>query len=109
MASEFIEPMCCLLVQTVPAGDEWLYEVKWDGYRAIGIKDGTRTKLYSRRGKSFSSDFPAIEKGLADLKCQEAVVDGEIIAVDEEGRPVFQQLQQRKSRTAHLKLVLFDV
>lgn len=107
-ALDFIEPMLCLPVDTLPKGD-WLYEIKWDGYRAQGIVERSRSRLLSRNGTSLAADFPDIARALATLDCWRAIVDGEIVALDETGRPDFQQLQQRKNRTAPVRLVLFDL
>src|SRR3954466_4487381 len=103
----FIEPMRCRLVPKLPSGDGWVYEIKWDGYRAIGVKDGSKCRLYSRNGKSFAADFPNLIEELKQLQCRSAVVDGEVVVLDEQGRPSFQSLQKRSTRQA--RLVLFDV
>lgn len=107
-ALDFIEPMLCLPVETLPKGD-WLYEIKWDGYRAQGIVERSRSRLLSRNGMSLAADFPDISKALAKLDCWRAIVDGEIVAIDETGRSDFQQLQQKKNRAAAVRLVLFDL
>lgn len=105
----FIEPQRCLLVQNLPEGEDWLYEIKWDGFRAVGIVEGRKARLLSRNDKSLAADFPEVVSDLAKLKCKSAIVDGEIVAFDEEGRPAFQLLQNRKNRTAEVRLVLFDL
>jgi ATP-dependent DNA ligase len=64
--AEFIEPMECALVSTLPEGSEWTYEVKLDGYRAIGVKT-SETILYSRNHKNFNKRFPQIAEALGDL------------------------------------------
>jgi bifunctional non-homologous end joining protein LigD len=84
---EFIEPMECALVSTLPEGSDWTYEVKLDGYRAIGVKGG-ETILYSRNHKNFNKRFPQIAKSLDDLPA-DTVIDGEVVALDESGRPDF--------------------
>jgi bifunctional non-homologous end joining protein LigD len=63
----FIEPMECALVSKLPEGPEWTYEVKLDGYRAIGVKTNREGILYSRNGKNFNRRFPQIAKALDDL------------------------------------------
>jgi bifunctional non-homologous end joining protein LigD len=100
--------MLCLPVETLPKGD-WLYEIKWDGYRAQGIVERSRCRLLSRDGTSLAADFPDIAKALARLDCWRAIMDGEIVAIDETGRSNFRQLQQKKNRTAAVRLVLFDL
>ncbi len=89
--AEFIEPMECALVANIPEGPGWTYEVKLDGYHAIGVK-GRETILYSRNHKNFNKRFPQIAKALADLP-DETVIDGEVVALDESGRPDFHRLQ----------------
>lgn len=101
--------MLCLPVETLPKGD-WLYEIQWDGYRAQGIVERSRSRLLSRNGTSLAADFPDIARALAKLDCWRAIVDGEIVAIDETGRSDFQQLQRKKKdRTAAVRLVLFDL
>jgi ATP-dependent DNA ligase len=62
--AEFIEPMECALVSTLPEGSDWTYEVKLDGYRAIGVKSSRDTILYSRNGKNFNKRYPYIAEAL---------------------------------------------
>src|SRR5216684_9423682 len=88
----FVEPMACLAVADVPAGPEWEYELKFDGYRAIAFKSRNRVHLRSRNGKDFSHRFPALVHALERL-ADETVIDGEIVALDATGRPSFYLLQ----------------
>jgi bifunctional non-homologous end joining protein LigD len=89
----------------LPAGQAWSYEVKWDGYRALALKDGARVQLLSRNQKNLGRDFPAVVAAVVALKPARLVLDGEIVAVDRDGRPSFQALQHR--RTAGLALVYY--
>jgi bifunctional non-homologous end joining protein LigD len=73
----------------------WLFEVKYDGYRCIAERHGERAELRSRRGRDLSRTFPELVRALEALPVDHLVLDGEIIAPDAEGRPVFQRLQQR--------------
>jgi bifunctional non-homologous end joining protein LigD len=84
------------MVEDLPKGDEWIYEVKFDGVRSLGIKRGSEIELISRTAKDFTKKFPEVVEALKELPCKEAVLDGEIVAVDEEGRPSFQLLQARE-------------
>lgn len=108
--ARFIEPMACKLVERLPTNaDDWLYEVKWDGYRVVGVIQKGEVRLYSRKGKSLDKDFPSIAWNLARLGCKSAVVDGEIVAFDEKGQMSFQSLQNRKSRDVNVRCFLFDL
>jgi ATP dependent DNA ligase domain len=82
----FIHPMECALVSKLPEGPDWTYEVKLDGYRAIGVRTSNETILYSRNHKYFNRRFPQIADALPDLPA-DSVIDGEVVALDESGRP----------------------
>jgi bifunctional non-homologous end joining protein LigD len=73
----------------------WLFEVKYDGYRCIAERHGESAELRSRRGRDLSHTFPELVHALGTLPVEHFVLDGEIVASDAEGRPVFQRLQQR--------------
>ncbi len=89
---EFIEPMKALLVESPPAG-EWLYEIKFDGFRAIALKGGPQARLLSRNQKDFGAKFPEVLESVLELDVRDAVIDGEIVALDERGISSFQLLQ----------------
>jgi bifunctional non-homologous end joining protein LigD len=93
----------------LPAGDDWTYEVKWDGYRALLIKDGARVRLISRNLKSLTNDFPAIASAGETLNAETLMIDGELVAVDEHGRPSFQALQHRRSAQSPVIFYAFDL
>ena len=84
-------------VTELPKGDEWIYEVKWDGYRALGLKHGDSVRLLSLKDKDLTTDFPAVAEALRSIRATTATTDGEIIAVDSKGCPSFQALQNRAS------------
>lgn len=89
-----VSPMLTTLVDKPPAGD-WLYEIKWDGYRAVAfIEDGVAT-LISRNKIPLAAKFPELAEAFAGLAVKKAVLDGEIVVLDSEGRPRFQLLQNR--------------
>ena len=71
----------------------WIYEIKWDGYRAVAEVNKKDTKLYSRNGLSFATDYPTIFEELQKIK-KNMVLDGEIVALDADGKPSFQLIQQ---------------
>jgi hypothetical protein len=81
---KFIEPMYARLVNELPEGKEWLYEVKFDGYRCFGGRDTTGVTLWSRRGNVFTTQFPNIARSCERLP-PGSLVDGEIVALDEAG------------------------
>jgi bifunctional non-homologous end joining protein LigD len=88
----FIEPMKAQLVDAPPAG-EWLYEIKFDGFRAMAYRDRNGTRLLSRNNNDFSAKFPEVFEAISSLDVGDAVIDGEIVALDEKGRSSFQLLQ----------------
>jgi len=96
----FVEPMTARLVQALPEGDDWLYEVKLDGYRALLLKDGDRVQLRSRNDHDLTDTYPGVRDAGTRLQAERAVLDGEIVAVDAEGRPSFQALQHRSAHPA---------
>jgi bifunctional non-homologous end joining protein LigD len=85
--------MKALLVDQLPKGPQWLYEVKFDGFRALAIKDGDKVLLRSRNSKDLAARYPQVLEALRNLPARQAVLDGEIVAVDPEGRSSFQLLQ----------------
>src|ERR1700737_172160 len=105
--AEFIEPMECALVSTLPEGSDWTYEVKLDGYRAIGVK-GPETILYSRNHKNFNKRFPQIADALNDLPA-DTVIDGEVVALDESGRPDFHRLHHFTAEASRIHYFVFDL
>ena len=76
--------MQALLVESPPRGD-WLYEIKFDGFRAIALKGGSEARVLSRNEKDFGAKFPEVLESISDLKVKDAVIDGEIVALDEQG------------------------
>jgi bifunctional non-homologous end joining protein LigD len=93
-APVFVPPMELLSVTRLPKGPEWSYEVKLDGYRAQAI-NGVRLRLLSRRGKDFSSQFADTHRALIPAVPAGSIIDGELVALDAQGRPDFQSIQIR--------------
>jgi len=106
--AHFIEPMLLLRTETLPTGQDWIYELKFDGFRAEAIKRGGKIHLRSRNDKDFNGRYPSIVQALAPMP-DETVLDGEIVALDESGRPAFNMLQNYGSVAAPLHFFIFDV
>jgi len=73
---------------TLPEGDQWSYEVKWDGYRTLALKDGSRVKLLSRNLKDATTLYPALARDVATLRAKSVLLDGEAVAVARRRVPV---------------------
>jgi DNA ligase D-like protein (predicted ligase) len=104
----FIEPMLLLRSADLPDDDGWLKELKLDGYRALAIKSGGKVELRSRNDKDFTARYAGVAKALTKLP-DETVIDGEIVAVDEGGRPSFNILQNYGSSKAPIFYYVFDL
>ncbi len=90
-----IYPMLATLVDSPFDDDEWLYEVKWDGYRAVAFLDGRSLRLVSRNQNDLTSAYPELHSMGLYVKALSAILDGEIVALDEQGRSSFSLMQQR--------------
>ena len=99
--------MLAVAVTKLPEGAAWSYELKFDGYRAIGVKATGQVRLFSRNGKDFTRRFASVARALEALP-DDTVVDGEIMAYDTEGRPSFNVLQNRRGEP-NLHLYVFDL
>jgi bifunctional non-homologous end joining protein LigD len=107
--ARFIQPMLLLPTDRLP--DEpakWEYQLKLDGYRAIAFKTGNKVHLRSRNDNDFSRRYPAVVQGLAKLT-NETVIDGELVALDENGRPSFNALQNSGGSQTPIVYYVFDV
>jgi bifunctional non-homologous end joining protein LigD len=96
----FVSPMLLRLVPKLPEGEERQYEVNWDGYRGIALIDRGKAKVWSRNERDLSKRFPMIVEGLEKLAVKSAVLDGEVVVLDEEGKPSFQALQHLSPKNA---------
>src|SRR5437762_71102 len=104
-----IEPMLATLVDRPPEEQGWLYEIKWDGYRAIAYLDKGKVDIRSRNNKSFNEKFYPVYEALKNWKIN-TVVDGEIVVVNEKGVPDFNELQLWRSEAdGQLAFYVFDV
>jgi bifunctional non-homologous end joining protein LigD len=90
------------------ATDQWLYEVKLDGYRCLAGKGSRGVTLWSRRGNVFTKDFPIIARACEALPV-DTLLDGEVVALDERGRASFNLLQHRRSKASAVRLYAFDL
>jgi bifunctional non-homologous end joining protein LigD len=90
-----IRPMLATLVDKPFDNDEWLYEIKWDGYRAVSFLDGKSLRFVSRNQNDLTSAYPELHEIVSGVKARTAILDGEIVALDDEGRPSFSLMQQR--------------
>lgn len=106
-AMEFIEPMQAKLVANLPQGEDWHYEIKLDGYRALAIKNKGTVRLLSRRNNSLNHRFPEIAAALDQIQ-DGVIVDGEVVALDAQGRPSFNLLQHYKT-AAEIVFYGFDL
>ena len=104
----FIEPMQCKPVTALPAGEKWTFEIKLDGYRCIAVKRGREVTLFSRHEKVLNRRFPGVVEALALLQ-GDFVLDGELVALDSQGRPSFQLLQTSISQSLPIYFYAFDL
>ena len=108
---QFIEPMKARLVDEPPKHGDWLYELKFDGIRAMAIKNDRKVSLVSRNGNKLDGRFPEIVEAVKNLPVREYVIDGEVVALDEDGRSSFQLLQglEMEGRKAPLRFYVFEL
>ena len=107
----FVEPMKARLVNASPSDGDWIYELKFDGIRAIAVKNGDKVSLISRNENKLDARFPEIVEAMEELPVRECVIDGEAVALDEEGRSSFQLLQsfEMEGRKPPLCFYAFDL
>src|ERR1700750_2375422 len=108
--SSFITPMLATLSDDPAFNDpRWIFEIKWDGYRAIAEVKGNATRLYSRNGLTYDKAYPKIFNALKAFDLQ-AVLDGEVVVYDFQGKPSFHALQNYNSRqNLAIQFQVFDV
>ncbi len=109
--ARFMEPMKPRLVEQLPSGGNWSYELKFDGIRALAIRSGKSVQLISRNEKQLNGRFPEIARACEEIPAEEFVVDGEVVALDDEGRSSFQLLQRGEidGQDAPLAFYVFDL
>lgn len=106
-----LDVMCCREVSRLPEGPEWIYEMKWHGCRVMAMKAGDDAWVLTRNHLSLGSLFPKLASAVAGLSCHQAVVDGQLLALDEEGRVCGCPLEMLRmgSRPASVRLEVFDL
>jgi bifunctional non-homologous end joining protein LigD len=92
-----------------PSGSAWIHEVKFDGWRIQAHKEGKRVALYTRSGYDYARQFPTLTAALEVLAARSAIIDGEIVACDEEGAPDFRALQSHAIALPFLCIWAFDL
>jgi len=94
----------------LPRGDQWRYELKFDGFRGLAVKDGENVRLFSRNGRDLSRRFSRIVEAVRKIRAVSAIIDGEIVCLDQDGRPCFEDLQNfGPSLESNLFLYAFDL
>jgi bifunctional non-homologous end joining protein LigD len=104
-----VTPMLATLVDEPFSRDGWLFEIKWDGFRAIGSKHGDALELYSRAGTDFFAKYAPVFEALRTIR-HDVIIDGEIVVVDEDGQAHFEWLQNwNNDRHGTLQYYVFDI
>lgn len=108
---DFVAPQLATLVKDPPEGEEWLHELKFDGYRMLCHLNGGKVRFWSRNQKDWTEKFPNLAKALKTFPVTNAILDGEIVIVDKAGRSSFQALQQSMGRSGEASFVyqIFDL
>jgi bifunctional non-homologous end joining protein LigD len=99
--------MLATAASRLPSGDGWTYEVKWDGYRTLAVVDAGSIRLLSRNLKNTTAAYPTVVRAVAGVLATSAILDGEIVALDESGQPSFQALHHGAGHT--LVFYAFDL
>src|SRR5262245_57394612 len=101
--------MVATVASRLPVGRDWSYEVKWDGYRALLVNDGRRIKLVSRNLKDLTAAYPHIARAAPKVTSEPVMLDGEVVALDAQGKPSFQALQHRSLERSAVVFYAFDL
>jgi bifunctional non-homologous end joining protein LigD len=111
MPPQFVRPCVPTTAKGIPRGDAWLHEPKLDGYRLQIVKDGPALRLYSRRGYDWTKRLTSLAEALAGIRCNSAVIDGELVFPAADGRPDFYRLHSAISpdRQHELAVYAFDL
>lgn len=107
---KFVEPLMPTLVEKPPEGSDWIHEVKFDGYRSQMVIDEDGTRIYTRRGLDWTSKYRDLAAASAELGAESAIIDGEVIVLNEKGLSDFAALRSAIARRQHdLYFVAFDL
>jgi len=105
---ERVSPMLCTLVKEVPKDEDYIFEIKWDGYRIISSVNGKKVRMDSRNGLDYTKKYPPVARALRDLG-HDAVIDGEVVVFNDEGNPDFDALQLYNGHNTPIKYCVFDL
>jgi ATP-dependent DNA ligase len=105
---DFCEPCLPSPAAKPPAGAGWLHEIKHDGFRMLVRRDAAGVRLFTRNGHDWTGRFPLIARAALSLKAASCLIDGEAVACDNDGLPVFEKLRSRRA-DAHVFLSAFDL
>jgi bifunctional non-homologous end joining protein LigD len=105
---DHIEPMLCTLVDKPPVDEDYVFEIKWDGYRIIAYVEKGNVRLQSRGGKDYTARYPLVVQELAMLG-RDMILDGEVVVFGEDGIPDFGALQKYNGKTDPITYCLFDL
>jgi bifunctional non-homologous end joining protein LigD len=104
-----LEPMKAQLIDEAFDDDRWLFEVKWDGIRLVSFIDEGKVALQTRAGRTVDAEYPQLQAISRLVNAKQAVLDGEVVVLDDEGRPSFQLLQNRGTESRPMQYVVFDL
>jgi bifunctional non-homologous end joining protein LigD len=102
----FIRPETPTLVPEPPAGEGWIHEIKYDGYRTLIVMDQGKVRAYSRPGRDWTGPYRRVVEACAKLSCKAALIDGEVIVQDENGLSDFEALRSAIHKAPH-RIVFF--
>jgi bifunctional non-homologous end joining protein LigD len=107
----FMAPALAMLAETAPSGDNWIHEIKFDGYRIQAHLDDGKVKLFTRNGHDWTRKFPSIAAAITKLPAQSAIIDGELVVDGEDGVSSFSLLQRaiKAGHDAEMTYYVFDL
>lgn len=103
-----IDPMLCMLVKEPPVTEDYLYEIKWDGYRIVSYVQNGKVKMLSRSGLNYTNKYPPISRALSELG-HEIIIDGEVVVLNDLGKPDFSAVQLYNGHDSPIFYCVFDL